>query len=154
AGESRADLRGEPDALGFATRQRRGGAVESQVAKSHVVQKSEAARQLLQDGLRDTLARAGKREPGGVDARRGHVLGRPVGDALSLQAHRERLGPEARATAGAARSLAQVRRELLARRVRARVLEAALEIGNHALELAVVVVLALLGTVAERDLLA
>src|SRR5436309_2732085 len=53
AGEVRADLRREADALSFAARQRRGAAAERQVADADVVEKTKALLDLLQNPLGD-----------------------------------------------------------------------------------------------------
>ena len=53
AGEIRADLRREADALPFAARQRRGAAAEREVADADVVQEPQALLDLAQDALGD-----------------------------------------------------------------------------------------------------
>ncbi len=60
AGEARADLRGQADALRFAARQALGGAVERQVLQPHVVQEAQAVDDLAHDPLADDLLRAGQ----------------------------------------------------------------------------------------------
>ena len=58
AGEARADLRGEPDALALAARQRAGIARERQVAEADVLQEAEALVDLLEDPARDLVVLA------------------------------------------------------------------------------------------------
>ena len=53
AGEVRAELGGEADALGFAAGERAGGAVEGEVAEADVLEKFQALLDLRQDILRD-----------------------------------------------------------------------------------------------------
>ena len=53
AGQVRADLRREPDALAFAARQRRRAAAERQVADADVVQEAQPLLNLPQDPLGD-----------------------------------------------------------------------------------------------------
>src|SRR3546814_17670472 len=70
AGQSRADLRGEADALALAARQAAGAAAEGQVVEADVDQEAQALVDLLQDArgdllvLRAQLGVAGG-EPGG-----------------------------------------------------------------------------------------
>ncbi len=56
AGQARADLRGEPDALALAARQRAGGARQRQVIEPDVAQEGEPVDDLLQDALGDLVA--------------------------------------------------------------------------------------------------
>ena len=70
AGQARADLRGEPDALALAARQRAGGAGEREIIEPDIVEEGEPLADLLQDARGDlVLLRrelAGQRlEPGG-----------------------------------------------------------------------------------------
>ena len=58
ADELRADLGREPDPLRLAARERRGGAVELQVADADVVEEGEARADLLQDPGRDLRSRS------------------------------------------------------------------------------------------------
>ena len=52
AGQVRADLRRQPDALSFAARQRRRAAAERQVADADVVQEAQPILNLAQDAAR------------------------------------------------------------------------------------------------------
>ena len=136
AGQARADLRGEPDALALAARQRAGGARQRQIVEPDVAQEAQPVVDLLQDALGDLVAL-------GVELRR-QVL-RPVdrrldrqqahlADVLAVDLHRQRLGLEAEAVAGLAGRRAHVALDLLARPLALGLLAAALEIGDHALE--------------------
>ena len=55
AGEARADLRGEPDALALAARERAGIARERQVAEADVPEEAQALVDLLEDARRDLV---------------------------------------------------------------------------------------------------
>jgi hypothetical protein len=68
ADQRAADLRGQPDALRFAARKRRGRAVERQVVDADVVEERQAVARFAQDPSRD-LFRAGNRAPRGSSAR-------------------------------------------------------------------------------------
>ena len=58
AGQLRADLRGEPDALAFAAGERRGAAAEREVADADVDEEAEPIADLAHDALGDQIARA------------------------------------------------------------------------------------------------
>src|SRR4029453_4873865 len=62
AGQVRADLRGEPDALPFTARQRRRAASEREIADTDVVEKPEAFLNLLQNPLRDDRLSVSERQ--------------------------------------------------------------------------------------------
>jgi hypothetical protein len=55
AGEARADLGGEPDALAFAARQRARATVEREIGEADVVEETQPLVDLLQDALGDLL---------------------------------------------------------------------------------------------------
>ena len=61
AGEPGADLRGEPDALALAARQRAGGARQRQVIEADVVQELQPLADLLQDARGDLVLLLGER---------------------------------------------------------------------------------------------
>ena len=110
AGEARADLRGEPDALALAAGQAAGIAGERQVAEADVAQEAEPVVDLLEDAPRDLLVLGGKmrgqvREPcrGGVDREVGDLA-----DVAAVDLDRERLGLQAIAAAGLARRAAEI----------------------------------------------
>ena len=60
AGQVRADLRRQPDALPFAARQRRGAAAERQIADADVVQEPQPILNLAQDPLGDDRLAVGQ----------------------------------------------------------------------------------------------
>ena len=62
AGQVRADLRGQADALPFAARQRRGAPAEREVADADVVQEAQAIADLAQDAARDQVLAVGQLE--------------------------------------------------------------------------------------------
>ena len=53
ADEPAADLGGQPDALGFAARERRGGPIECQIIEPHVDQEPQPVDDFLENRLRD-----------------------------------------------------------------------------------------------------
>ncbi len=55
AGQARADLRGEPDALALAARQRAGGAGEREIIEADIVEEGEPLLDLLQDARGDLV---------------------------------------------------------------------------------------------------
>ena len=105
AGQPRADLRGEADALALAARQRAGGAREREIFEPDVDQEAQPVADFLQDARRDlglllVELRRQRLEPfaGALD--------RHVGDFADVQAadlDAQRLGLEAIALAGVAR---------------------------------------------------
>ena len=62
AGQVRADLRGQPDALPFPARQRRGAAAERQVPDADVVEEAQAIADLAQDPAGDQRLAVGELE--------------------------------------------------------------------------------------------
>ncbi len=99
AGEFRADLRCESDALRLAARERRTGAVEREVAEPHRGQEVEAPADLLQQLYGDLLGRAfetqvGEERAGVVDRER-----RDLDDGAARDAHGRALGAQPRAAA-------------------------------------------------------
>ena len=95
-GQPRADLRGEPDALALAARERARGARQGQVFEPDILQKAEALVDLLQDALGDlALARRQLRvDPGEPGAGLGDRQSRDLADVLAGDLDRERLGLE------------------------------------------------------------
>ena len=136
AGEARADLRGEADALALAARQRAAGAGESEVVEADIVEEVQPLADLFQDALGDLVLL--RRELGGQ--RREPMAGladRHVGHLADMQAvdlHRERLRLEAIAGAGLARLVGLEARQLLAHPGGFGLAPAPLDIGDHALE--------------------
>jgi hypothetical protein len=68
AHQLRADLRGEPDPLRLAARERRGRAVEREVADADVVEEAEPVAHFLQDLAGDLLVARGSRSIGEEDS--------------------------------------------------------------------------------------
>ncbi len=116
AGQARADLRGETDALAFAARKRAGGARQGQILQADVPQETEALVDLAQYPARNLLLLRVQRrtEPGeprrsGVDGHLGHGADVETGD---LDRQRFRLEPLA--AAGVARGHGLVAAQLFA----------------------------------------
>ena len=118
AGQPRADLAREPDALRLAAGQRLGRAVERQVVEPDVVQERETRHDLLDDLVGDRRLVAVERQPR-EEARR--LLERParhLEDRARIRAradlHVPRLAPQPRAVAFGTRLVVEVLGELLA----------------------------------------
>ena len=110
AGQPRADLRGEPDALALAARQRARGARQGQVFEPDILQKAEPLVDLLQDALRRSRAGSGS-AVASMPANQLHCFGdrqaRDLADVAPGDLDRQRLGLEPGAVAdlaGLARS--------------------------------------------------
>ncbi len=99
AGQLRADLRGQPDALRLAAGERRCRPVEREIAEPDVIQEAQAILEFLEDRLGDAPPVAVERQ--GFDPMPGdaHRVGGPLGDRSAVDAHRQALGLEPRATA-------------------------------------------------------
>ena len=155
AGEARADLRGEADALALAARQRARRARQRQVVEPDVAQEHQPVDDLLEDASGDLVALGVEfrgQIPRPVD-RRLHRQEAHFADVLAVDLDRERLGLEAEAVAGLAGRRAHIALDLLARPLAFRLLVAALEIGDHALERLPHLVGAQAVVVGEADLL-
>ncbi len=145
AGQARADLRGETDALAFAARQRAGAARQRQIFQAHIVEEAQALADFLQDARGDLLLLLGQMlveiaEPGVGE------LDRLFADLADMQAgdlDRLRFGLEAIAAAIDAGAGVLKALQLLAHPGGIGFLEAALHVGNDAFE-------ALLGVVAAQ----
>jgi hypothetical protein len=135
ARELAAELAREADALGLAARERRRGAVERQVVEADVEEEAEARVDLAEHTLGDRRLALGQRELLEEGARVADRERGDVGDALARHLHRERLGAHAAALTGIAGHVAEVLRVLLAHLLRGRLLVAAHERGDHAVEL-------------------
>ena len=152
AGETRADLAGEADTLGFAARERLGAAIERQVIESHVGEEAQSLDHSLDDACGDFAAPARdgqlreelERAP---DGQMRHLRQTAAGDE-----HEARRAVQSRALALRARAHPQVARELLAHHRRLRFTVAPCQVGNDALE-GMALARALPGrlTVAELD---
>ena len=105
AGQARADLRGEPDALALAARQRAGGARERQVVEPDIVEEAEPLVDLLQDARGDlALLRRQRRVERRRTSRRPRAIdsARDLADVAAGDLDRQRLGLEPVAVAGLA----------------------------------------------------
>ena len=105
AGEAGADLRGEPDALALAARQRAGGAREREIFEPDIDQEFQPLADLLEHAHRDLvllrrqpLRQLGEPFAGALDRHLGDLADVPLADL-----HAQRLGLEAEAVAGVAR---------------------------------------------------
>ena len=155
AGQARADLRGEPDALALAARQRAGRARQREIVEPDVDQELQPLADLLQDAggdlvllLAELLRQLGEPVVGRADR---HV--RDLADVQGVDLDRQRLRLEAIAAAGIAGVRILVARQLLAHPVAVGLAEAALDVADHALERLGVGVLAHAVLVDEVDLL-
>ena len=133
-GESRPDLRREPDALGFAARERSGGTRHAQVAESDLEQELEARADLAQDGRSDGRLALGERdglhEVVSVEqAQLGHRR-----DTAAIDRDGEHFGFEPRPVALGARHLAQILRKTLLRPITVGFGVLAFDVRDHALE--------------------
>ena len=114
ADETRSDLGGEADALGFTTRQRAGRAAERQVVEPHVEQEAHAGVDLLQDLLGDHEIAVAQLETGEARCGLADRHGADLGDVVAVDGDGQREGPQAGAVARRARHLAHVALDLLA----------------------------------------
>ena len=136
AREPRADLRGEPDALAFAARQRARCARQREIFEPDVDQEFEPVADFLEHPHRD-LVLLGTEPAGQFGEPFAGVLDRHLGDLADVQAadlHAQRLGLEPEAVAGGAGDVGEVLRHLLARPVAVGLAPAPLEIGDDAFE--------------------
>ena len=99
-----AELAGQADALGLATGQGGGGAVEREVAQAHVDEEGQAVADLVEDAGGDVGLAAVEALGHGVDPLAGlqDGLGGDIGDGLAADAHVQRHGVEALAVADGA----------------------------------------------------
>ena len=134
AHEARADLAGEADALRLAAGEGLGAAVEGQVVEPHVHQEAEPGADLLDDLLGDRSARAFQFEAGEILECVLHGAGRDLRGRPARDVDVPRLLAEARAAAGRTGAHGQVLLQALAHRRGLGLVEAALHVGNDALE--------------------
>ena len=99
-----AELAGQADALGLATGQGGGGAVEREVAQAHVDEEGQAVADLVEDAGGDVGLAAVEALSHGVDPLAGlqDGLGGDIGDGLAVDAHVQGHGVEALAMADGA----------------------------------------------------
>src|SRR5690606_5911554 len=155
ADEPRADLAGEPDALGFAARERIGTAIEREVAEPDVDEEPDPIRDLGDDLLGDLAAPAADLEAGEELERLGDAEAADLGQRLVGDEDVARRGVQTRAAAARAGLHALILRELLADGVRLGLLVAPLHVRDHAFEaMPAAVLAAALVLVSEDDLLA
>ena len=135
-GQSRADLRGEADALALAARQRAGCARQGEVLQADIDQEAQPALQLAQDAPGDLALLGGQRllepeapMPGGADRHLRHLS-----DMQRIDLDGQGFRLEAIAVAGRAGRRRLVASELLADPVGIGFLPAPLHVGHHALE--------------------
>ena len=136
AGQAGADLRGEANALALAAGQSAGGARQSQIIEADIDQEAQAVADFLQDARgdfvllgRQVLGQIGRPVAGSADRQFGDVADGAAGD-LDAQ----RLGLETRAVTLGAGHVGEILLQILARPLGFGFLEAALEIGDDALE--------------------
>ena len=154
AGQSRADLRGEADALALAAGQRTGGARQRQVVQADVEQEGQALADLLEDARRDLVLLRVQRLRHRLEPFAG-ALDRELGDladmlAADLDAQRLRL--QAIAVAAFAGHVGEILAELLARPLALGLAVAAVDVGDDALERFLGVVGAHAVLIGELDL--
>ena len=136
AGQPRADLRGEADALAFAAGQRAGGARQREIIEADVEQEGQPLADFLQHAGGDlVLLRVQRRrhalEPfaGAPDREFGNLA-----DMLAADLDAQRLRLEPVAVAALAGDVGEILCQLLARPFALGLAVAAVEIGDHALE--------------------
>jgi hypothetical protein len=134
ADQGRADLRGQPDALRLAARQRRRRAVHRQVADPDVVEEAQALVDLAHDEPRDVALGLRQLDVGQPLQRALDAQRRQLVDGDAADQHRPRLGLQPRALARRARPQRHELLDLLAREIGVGLAVAALEVGQDALE--------------------
>ncbi len=132
--EAGADLRRQADPLRLPARERSRRAPQREVADAHVLQEGEALGDLAHDEARDRALRLGHLQRGDPLPRGpcGHL--RELGDADPADLHREALRAEAGAAAVRARLLGHVALDPLPHPLGVRLLVAALQVVDDALE--------------------
>ena len=113
AGQVRADLGRQPDALPFAARQRRGAAAEREVADADVVQEAQPIADLPQDAAGDQVLAVGQLEALEHVQRFGDRQVHVLGDRPALDPDRAALRLQPRPLAGRARTERAIRLEAL-----------------------------------------
>ncbi len=136
AGEAAADLRGQPDALALAAGQCAGRAGEREIVEPDIDQELQPFADFLEHPHADfillgvkVLGQFGEPGAGALHAQLGHL-----GDMLGRDLDAERFRLEPGAVAGGAGHVGEIFQQVLARPLAFGLLEAALEIGDHALE--------------------
>ena len=154
AGEAGADLRGEADALALAAGERAGGAAEGEIVEADVDQELEPLADFLEHAAGDLVLFVGEvlRQLGDPVAGLAHGELGDVGDGRAGDLDAERLGLEARAVTGGAGHVGEIFLQVLARPFGFGFLEAALQVGDDALERLLGLVAAQAVVVDEFDL--
>ena len=136
AGQPRADLRGEADALALAARQRSGIARQREIVEPDIVEEFQPVADFLEDARgdlvllrRELLGQGGKPAAGLADRHARHLA-----DMQPVDLHRQRLRFQPEAVASLARVVGLIAPQLLAHPGRIRFLPAPLDIGDDALE--------------------
>ncbi len=116
AGEARADLAREPDALGLTARERIGGAIEPEVVEADVGQEAEPLHDFAHDAFRHRRTPPGQVQ--GFEVRQRVTDGKAaeLRDVAAVDQHRARGRIQSRAAAIRARPLAAVPAQFLAHR--------------------------------------
>ena len=133
AGQLRSDLRGEPNALTFAARQRRRAAAEREIADANIQQKTQAIADFADDAAGNRGFALGQRQRLDERERIGQRHLDELRQPMALHANGAALGTKTRAPARCARLQRAIRLEHFLVRPRA-LFEAAPQVGNHAFE--------------------
>ena len=136
AGQPRADLRRQPDALAFAAGQRAGGARQGQVIQADIEQERQPLADLLQDARGDLVLLRVERLRHGLEPFAGapHRQFGDFADVLAADLDAQRLRLEPIAVAGLAGNVGEILAELLARPFALGLAVAAVDVGDDALE--------------------
>ena len=136
AGQARADLAGQADALALAAGQGAGAARQVQVVEADVDQEPQPVVDLLQDPPGDLHLLVGELGLQALEPVPGVLDGQAEtsADVLAGDLHRQGLGLQAIAVAGLARRLGLVAAQLLAHPGAVGLAPAALQVRQHALE--------------------
>ena len=154
AGQARADLRGQADALAFAAGQGAGGARQGQVIQADIEQERQPLADLLQHPRGDLVLLRVERLRHGLEPFAGaaHRQLRDLADMLAADLDAQRLRLEAIAVAGFAGNVGEILAEFLARPFALGLAIAAVEIGDDAFERLLGVVGAHAVFIGELDL--
>ncbi len=131
ADERRADLRGQADALRLAAGERRGRALQVEVADADVVEEAEALADLLDHAAADEALGVGQREAAEELHRRAHAHRREVVDVDLADGDREAARLEPRPVALGADPVAHVLLDLLAHELGLGLLVAPLQVPHE-----------------------
>ena len=152
--QARADLSGQTDALGLAAGECRGRARERQIAEADARQKAQTGADLLEDALGDQAVLLAEREAVDEFQRLDDGQIREIRDAHAADRHGQRRLLQTSAVAGGAVHLGHALLDIGAHGGALRLLVAALEVIDDALELALDDAVALVALVAQLKRLA